>query len=133
MAPVQTRSMADKVSLSGVRRSLRHDLAAAGVAEPVTFDCLVAVTEIWSRAAGDGGVDPGASVTWDITPTEARFYIQAERTRDGCKASHPSRSSVVRPAASVEELSLSLVTGLMDGVDVTDGAAGRTFCLTKFL
>lgn len=133
MASVQTRSMADKASLSGIRRSLRHDLAAAGVAEPVAFDCLVAVTEIWSRAARDGTADPGASVTWDITPTEARFYIQAERTRDGCKASHPSRGSVPRPAASAEELSLTLVTGLMDGVDVTEGAGGRIFCLTKIL
>ncbi len=133
MASVHTRSMADKASLSGIRRSLRHDLAAAGVAEPVAFDCLIAVSEIWTRAADDGSVDPGTSVTWDITPTEARFYIQAERTRDACKASHPSRGSVSRPAVSLEELSLSLVSGLMDGVDVTDGAAGRTFCLTKFL
>lgn len=132
MASVQTRSVADKASLSGIRRSLRHDLAAAGVAEPVAFDCLVAVSEAWSLA-GDGSADPITSVTWDLTPTEARFYIHAECTRDGCKASHPSRGAADPSPVSSDELSLSLVAGLMDGVDVAESGPGRTFCLTKFL
>lgn len=92
MGCVHTTSVADKASLSDLRRSLRHDLAAAGVADPVTFDCLVAVGELWSRAGGGISGQPGPSVTWDISPTELRFQVRSSHTIDGCKASHPSRT-----------------------------------------
>lgn len=135
MAHVQTRTVADKASLSDLRRSLRHELAAAGVPDPITFDCLVAVTEMWSRSA-PLPTDPAPEVRWDITPAEARFYIQGGGSEQACKASHPSRAASAPldvAVATLDEASIALVTGLMDGVRVTDGPSGRTVCLTKSL
>ena len=134
MAAVQTRTVADKASLSDLRRSLRHDLAAAGAPDPIAFDCLVAVTELWSRSAAQP-LEPAPSVRWDITPSEARFYIQRCGTKESCKASHPSRAmpSIDLSQGALDDLALTLVTGLMDRVDVVDGPAGRIVCLTKSL
>ena len=134
MADVQTRTVADKASLSDLRRTLRQDLAAAGVAEPVTFDCLVAVTEMWAHSAARAA-DPAPSVRWDITPSEARFYIQGCGTKESCMASHPSRAmpSVALPADGLEDLAMTLVSGLMDRVEVVETSSGRTIHLTKSL
>lgn len=134
MADVQTKTVADKASLSDLRRILRQDLAAAGVADPVTFDCLVAITEMWSRSAARAA-DPAPSVRWDITSSEARFYIQGCGTKESCMASHPSRSvpSLALATDTLEELSMALVAGLMDGVEVVETPSGRTIRLTKSL
>lgn len=132
MSLVQTRMVADKASLSDLRRSLRHDLAAAGASDPVAFDCLIAVSEMWSRSA-DQPLEPPA-VRWDITASEARFYIEGCGTKETCMASHPSRAMPLDlSAGALDDLSISLVTALMDKVDVVDGPSGRTFCLTKSL
>jgi anti-sigma regulatory factor (Ser/Thr protein kinase) len=136
MASVQTRSVADKASLSDLRRSLRHDLAAAGVAEATTFDCLIAVTEACNRAtANSSSADPGASITWDTTPTEARFCIEGACSRDACRAFHPSRTDHLdlTDTASSDDMSLALINGLMDRVEVVSGARGRIVSLTKLL
>lgn len=134
MANVQTRTVADKASLSDLRRTLRQDLAAAGVADPVTFDCLVAVTEMWTRSAVRPA-DPAPCVRWDITSSEALFYIEGCATKEACMASHPSRAmgSLDLPPDDLDDLSMTLVAGLMDGVEVLDTASGRTIRLTKSL
>ncbi|MFP5353180.1 MAG: ATP-binding protein [Actinomycetota bacterium] len=126
--------MADKASLSDLRRTLRQDLAAAGVADPVTFDCLVAVTEMWTRSAGRAA-DPAPSVHWDITSSEACFSIEGCTTKSSCMACHPSRprSALEMPSETLEDLSMALVTGLMDRVEVSETTSGRTIRLTKLL
>ena len=134
MADVQTRTVADKASLSDLRRTLRQDLAAAGVAETVTFDCLIAITEMWTRSASRPA-DPPPSVRWDITPAEACFYIHGCGTKESCMASHPSRTmpSLDLPADTLDELSMTMVSGLMDRVEVLETSSGRTIRLTKSL
>lgn len=134
MVDVQTRTVADKASLSDLRRLLRQDLAAAGVSDPITFDCLVAVTEMWARSTGRPA-DPAPCVHWDISSSEACFSIEGCATKESCMASHPSRPMPLLDLTpdTLEELSMALVTGLMDRVEVSETSSGRTIRLTKLL
>ena len=113
---------------------MRHDLAAAGASDPIAFDCLVAVTEMWTRSTAQP-LEPAPSVRWDITASEACFYIERCGTKESCKATHPSRAmpAIDLSQVDLDDLSMALVTSLMDRVDVVDGPSGRTFCLRKSL
>ena len=136
---MQTRSVADKASLSGLRRSIRADLSEAGVDPSTAFDCLVAVTEACTQAliACDGEGDEPA-VTWGFEPGAVRFDVREHAcTRAVSKATHPSG----RPSAGILEgaellgpdLPLALMRSLMDVVEVSQGPSGRIVSLTKLL
>lgn len=135
---VHTSSVADKASLSGLRRSIRADLSLAGVDPSCAFDCLVAVTEACTQVLlarpWEGGEGP--TITWEIEPGCVRFHIHERFTRTSSKASHPSgggRSTFVGAEVVPDGLPYALINGLMDEVVVRDGSGGRITSLTKQL
>ncbi len=135
---VQTISVADKASLSGLRRSIRADLSRAGVDPSFAFDCLVAVTEACTQLLlrHSGEMADGPAITWEIDSGCVRFQIHERFTRTSCKASHPSgggRVSFRGRDVVPDDLPLALMNGLMDEVVVRDGSGGRTTTLTKQL
>ena len=135
---VQTRSVADKASLSGLRRSIHADLIGAGVDPSYAFDCLVAVTEACTRLLLDPSseMSDGPAITWEIEGGCVRFQIYERCTRTSSKASHPSGGGrTFWPDLEVvpDDLPFALMNGLMDQVVVTDGSKGRTTTLTKQL
>lgn len=135
---VQTRSVADKASLSDLRRSIRSDLARAGVDPSCTFDCLVAVTEACTQVLLQNKPEAveGPAITWEIEAERVRFHIYERCTPTSSKASHPSGGgrSTFRGAEVVpSDLAVTLMSGLMDNVVVRDGSGGRTTTLTKQL
>jgi anti-sigma regulatory factor (Ser/Thr protein kinase) len=131
---VQTHSVADKASLSGLRRSIRSDLARAGVDPALTFDCLVAVTEACTQILlGSDGSDE-AAITWSIEESAATFSIHQTCGRERCRASHPAGRSRPGPATAEildGDLPLALMRQLMDRVSVEEGPGGRRTTLTK--
>ena len=136
---MQTHSVADKASLSGLRRSIRADLAHAGVDPSAAFDCLVAVTEACTQALVhcDGEGDEPA-VSWTLHPGSVRFDVRETAcTRAVSKATHPSGRSPVASDAVEEllgpDLPLALMRSLMDEVEVSEGPSGRIVSLTKLL
>lgn len=135
---VQTRSVADKASLSGLRRSIHADLSRAGVDPSCAFDCLVALTEACTRALlqRPSEMSEGPAITWEIGADHVRFHIYEACTRTRSKASHPSgggRSTFAGSEVVPRDLPLALTNGLMDEVLVRDGSGGRTTTLTKQL
>lgn len=135
---MQTRSVADKASLSGLRRSIRADLSRAGVDPACAFDCLVAVTEACTQVllAGSNGISDGPGITWEIDAACVRFHIHERCTRASSKASHPSGggpSTFTDHEVVPHDLPFALMQGLMDEVVVRDGSGGRTTTLTKQL
>lgn len=133
MGGVQPTSVADKASLSDLRRSIRADLAAAGADPSITFDCLVAVTEACAAAlAGcSEGSDP-PDISWDVHPGWVCFRVTQTCERTRSKAWHPSRAAAGRGVVD-DALPLVLIQGLMDGVRVEDRPSGRIVTLTKLL
>lgn len=136
---MQTHSVADKASLSGLRRSIRAVLADAGVDPSAAFDCLVAVTEACTQAlihCKDEGDEP--AVSWRLDPGSIRFDVrEAACTRAVSKATHPS-GRYPRATGAVDELlgpdlPLALMRSLMDEVEVCEGPSGRIVSLTKLL
>lgn len=134
---VQTRSVADKASLPGVRRSIRADLSRAGVDPSLAFDCLVALTEACTQVLlHSAGMPHGPAITWEIDGECVRFQIHEPCTRTSSKASHPSgggRAIFSGPEVVPTDLPLACMNGLMDEVVVRDGSGGRTTTLTKQL
>ena len=138
MVDVQTRSVADKASLSDLRRSIRADLTRAGVDPGRAFDCLVAVTEACTKVLLQQATDSfdGPAITWEIDSGCVRFQIHERFTRTSSKASHPSGGGrATFPGLEVvpDDLPLALMSGLMDEVVVRDGSGGRITTLTKQL
>lgn len=136
MVLVQTRTVADKASLSGLRRAIRGDLSRAGVEPAAVFDCLVAVTEAWNHVLEDAASDHAApALAWSVESGSVRFQVQESCTRASARASHPSgRGRPAGPLQTVaDDLPLALMRTVMDEVDVEDGPAGRMISLTKHL
>ncbi|HJR45952.1 MAG TPA: ATP-binding protein [Actinomycetota bacterium] len=132
---MQTRSVADKASLSGLRRSIRADLSHAGVDPSLAFDCLVAVTEACTQALTNcHGDDDEPAVSWTLDSTSVRFDV-AERacTRAVSRAAHPSGGGQPAGEVLVPDLPLALMRSLMDEVQVSQGPSGRIVSLTKLL
>ena len=134
---MQPTPVADKASLSDLRRSIRADLAGRGVDPSVAFDCLVAVTEACAAAlvgCEDGPEVP--DVSWVLEPGCICFRVCHTCTRRRSKASHPSRAAAgdtdLRDVVD-ENLPRTLIEGLMDDVRVQDGPSGRIVTLTKLL
>lgn len=128
--------MADKASLSGLRRSIRADLCRAGVDPSLTFDCLVAITEACTQVLLKGRQDGDEpAVTWQIDRSHVCFEVRETCSRAASKASHPSgRSATVAGTDAVgENLPLAVMKSLMDDVRVLDGPRGRTISLTKLI
>lgn len=132
---VHAHLLVDRESLAGIRRRIRADLARAGLAPSVAFDCLVAVTEACTNAlAGERDGDLMPDVGWTVEPDRVRFYItDFSNAQWHARAAHPSRD----PAAEAElerriaGMGLDLMRRLMDEVDVRAGARGTIVELVK--
>jgi hypothetical protein len=132
---VQTRSVADKASLSGLRRSIRADLAHAGVDPSLAFDCLVAVTEACTQALTHcHAVDEEPAVSWTLDSRCVRFDVSEPAcTRAVSKATHPSGGPGAMDDPLGPDLPLAMMRSLMDEVEVSQGPSGRIVSLTKLL
>ena len=131
---MRTHPLADKTSLSGVRRAIRSDLNRAGADPSLSFDCLVAVTEACTNALmhGHGTEDPAPEIRWEIDRGEVRFFVQDYSNQQWSRTSHPSWNG----ADDLDEervggFGLDLMRGLMDEVELHIGPDGTTVCLTK--
>jgi serine/threonine-protein kinase RsbW len=124
--------LADKSSLSGIRKLIRAELRDVDAPASESFDCLVAVTEACTNALlhgrGDGeGPDP--EVSWEIDRGEARFTI-----RDF--ADHGSSKPTDRPRDKEDRdggYGLKMMRQLMDNVDIRFSPRGTTVLLVKVL
>lgn len=127
--------LADKASLSGVRRAIRAELNRAGVDPSLSFDCLVAVTEACTNAIVHGGIhdDRPPEIGWEIDRAEVRFYVRDFSTQEWSRRAHPSRRVVVNGdvADRVGGFGLELMRNLMDEVQIATGAGGTTVELVK--
>jgi anti-sigma regulatory factor (Ser/Thr protein kinase) len=132
---VRKHPLADKASLSGVRKEIRADLTKVGADPSLSFDCLVAVTEACTNALvhGHRADDPPPEILWEIDGHSARFYIQDYSTQEWSKTSHPSRDAEAEFEERIGGFGLDLMRGLMDEVDIQIGSDGTTVCLVKQL
>lgn len=130
--------LADKASLSGVRRAIRSDLNRAGADPSLSFDCLVAVTEACTNALmhGHDDEDPLPEIEWEIDGEAARFFVQDYSTQHWSRTSHPSWDGL-EELADIEDrvggFGLDLMRGLMDEVEIRIGPDGTTVSLIKRL
>jgi Histidine kinase-like ATPase domain len=136
------RAVADRASLSGIRKRIRAELAQAGADPSSSFDCLVAVTQACShalfhgRSPSAGGYTP--QIRWEIGNEKACFYVEEPPTRERrAMAAHPSR---VSPRVSegerertAEGYELDLMRGLMDEVEIDVSESVTTLRLLKRL
>jgi len=132
---VRKHPLADKASLSGIRKEIRADLSKAGADPSLSFDCLVAVTEACTNALvhGHRADDAPPEILWEIDGRSARFYIQDYSTQEWSKTSHPSRDAEAEFEERIGGFGLDLMRGLMDEVDIQIGSHGTTVCLVKRL
>jgi serine/threonine-protein kinase RsbW len=135
---VRKYALADKASLSDVRRQIRAELNGVGVDPAASFDCLVAVTEACTNALmhghDDGVEDPSPEIHWRIDVDTAEFYVQDYSTQQWSRTSHPSWDAgdeIGEPEVRVGGFGLDLMRGLMDEVEIRIGPGGTTVCLVK--
>ncbi len=101
------------------------------------FDCLVAVTEACSNALMHGVDDDGPlpEISWDIAPTEARFFVQDYASQEWSMAAHPSGGLAdLSPEAAEDRVGgygLKIMRELMDDVDIVVSSSGTTVKLVK--
>jgi anti-sigma regulatory factor (Ser/Thr protein kinase) len=132
---VNKRPLADKASLSAIRKAIRADLSKAKADPSLAFDCLVAITEACTNALlhGHSVDDPAPEILWEVDGAAARFYIQDYSTQQWSKTSHPSRDAEAELEQRIGGYGLDLMRGLMDEVDIQMGPEGTTVCLVKSL
>lgn len=130
---MNTHPVADKASLSGIRKLIRSDLNRAGIDPSLGFDCLIAITEACANALlhASVGRESPPRIAWDIGPDNARFYVQDFATRPwNSKTMHPSRTES-DAEAQYGGFGIDLMRGLMDEVDIDVGPNGTTVSLVK--
>jgi anti-sigma regulatory factor (Ser/Thr protein kinase) len=132
---VNKRPLADKASLSAIRKAIRADLSKAKADPSLAFDCLVAITEACTNALlhGHRVDDPTPEILWEVDGAAARFYIQDYSAQQWSKTSHPSRDAEAELEQRIGGYGLDLMRGLMDEVDIQMGPEGTTVCLVKSL
>ena len=128
---VQVQALADKSSLSGIRRAIRVQLQDAEASPSQSFDCLVAVTEactnalLHGRGAGDAR-DP--EVEWEITHACARFLIRDFAPHERAKSKTTPKDKEKRDGG----YGLKMMRQLMDEVDIKFSPTGTTVALVKY-
>jgi serine/threonine-protein kinase RsbW len=126
---VRRHDLVDEATLAHVRRSLRHDLATAGVDSSIEFDCLVAVTEACTNALLHGHGDEVPRVSWRINGTTAFFTVEDYSRHRWVRLDSVDGSGDAR----VGGFGLDLMERLMDRVDITIEDDGTTVELIKRL
>ena len=137
---VQCGPLVDKASVSEVRQRLQEELESSGIDDVAAFDCLVALTEASSNAFlhghGEHTAERPPQVDWDITPSEVVLIIRDFSSHGWETTSYPSvpvDAEFTAPEDRIGGLGLSLMSGLMDDVDIARTSEGTTVTLTRSL
>lgn len=140
---MRNQPVANRASLSGIRKKIRAELAGAGADPAFSFDCLVAVTEACTNALIHGyevadGDAPSPEIRWEIEGGAARFYVRDYSRREWTsRVAHPSRDADPLSPEEVDRrargLGLEIMRSLMDEVAVDVGSNGTTVSLYKRL
>ena len=126
--------------MSEVRKRLRTELQNSGADETVAFECLVAMTEACSNAFMHGHseatVDRPPLAEWTITPDAVMLIIRDFSSHGWDATSYPSvpfDAEMTGAEDRVGGLGLTLMSELMDEVDIDRGPYGTTVTLTRSL
>ena len=122
------QTLADKSSLSGIRKQIRSELNSIGAPSGPAFDCLVAVTEACTNAllhGVDANGSPAPEISWSIDESCARFLIKDFSNKEGAERRDPE--SEPRDGG----FGLPMMRKLMDTVDVHFSPSGTTVALEK--
>ena len=134
---MQSHLLADKASLSKIRKLIRFDLVRVGAEQSVVFDCLVAVTETCARALEGRAEQRGepSRVTWKIDRDRAEFCIEDFSERAEPPEGQPGRRfhEVIERETGLSGLGDDVVAAVMDRVEVDDSSGSRTVTMTKAL
>ena len=124
---VHTETLADRSTLSAIRRQIRAALNEVGAPTASAFDCLVAVTEACTNALLHGQAEgaPAPEVRWEVTTDIARFEITDFSGREG--AEPPPQNEIPRDGG----FGLQLMRQLMDDVDIRFSPSGTTVSMEK--
>lgn len=135
MILVKAHPVADKASLSAIRRQIRLELNRLRIDPSELFDCLVAVTEAGTHALLHGvQQDRPPTVAWEIGRDGALFYVRDFGGRAWSRVSHPSRRSDDEQPAGADAVGgygIEIMRGLMDEVDIDVGPDGTCVRLVK--
>ncbi|HEX2240477.1 MAG TPA: ATP-binding protein [Actinomycetota bacterium] len=133
---LQRHQIGDKASLSTIRRSIRSELANAGIDPAQVFDCLIAVTEACTNALVHGrdcdGEEPAPEIVWDIRDSSATFWVRDFSSARRSRAVHPAAGdSRVASEDSLQGMGIALMDDLMDHLEIRRGPAGTVVTLRK--
>lgn len=134
---MQRHQVADKASVSEIRKRIRGELSRAGIDPSHSFDCLVAVTEACTNALlhgyGNRQGNPVPEVSWDVSTQAARFRVRDYSTQrwDSHDVSPPRTEVAALRDGRHGGFGLNLMRGLMDEVDIVVGISGTTVSLVK--
>jgi anti-sigma regulatory factor (Ser/Thr protein kinase) len=130
--------VADRRSLSGIRRRLRAEMSRLEIDPSLSFDCLVAVTEACTNALVHGMNESDAAhprLSWEIDRDFARFAVEDFSAHGWSMAAHPSGGLLDMSREQYERrvggFGLPIMRQLMDDVDIHIGSRGTTVVLTK--
>jgi serine/threonine-protein kinase RsbW len=127
--------LADKGSLSDLRRAIRADLVGAGMDPSDAFDCLVSVTEACTNALlhGRETEEHSPEITWDIHTAAVVFCVRDYSALKWSRTKHPSRhlEEDFLEDARFGGFGLDVMRRLMDDVRIDVSAQGTEVCMTK--
>jgi anti-sigma regulatory factor (Ser/Thr protein kinase) len=134
-----SHSVADKGSLSVIRRQLRADLGRLEIDPSLSFDCLVAVTEACTNALVHGTQSSKEvavpRLTWEIDRQSARFWVEDFSLQGWSMAAHPSggvgEANLREYEGRIGGFGLPIMRKMMDDVDIQVDARGTTVVMTK--
>lgn len=123
-------TLADKSSLSGIRKQIRSELNAIDAPADPAFDCLVAVTEACTNAllhGGDADSSRSPVISWTIESDCARFKIEDYSGKEGAEPLDSDGSEDPRDGG----YGLAMMRRLMDSVDIRFSPVGTTVSMEK--
>jgi anti-sigma regulatory factor (Ser/Thr protein kinase) len=134
---VPLHALADKSSLSGIRKLIRARLMEVSAPASESFDCLVAVTEACTNALVHGRGDkeaPDPQVSWEIDHEVARFNIKDFATFKETKTVDLQERKDEKDAKEERDggYGLKMMRQLMDEVDIQFNPGGTTVLLVKY-
>ena len=129
---MHVETLANKASLSSVRRLIRSELNKMGAPPAQAFDCLVAVTEACTNALLHGRSDPDCpppKIKWEIERATARFEIRDYSNEKGAEPNPADLAKVPPPRDG--GYGLQMMRQLMDEVDIDFSSRGTTVSMSK--
>lgn len=132
---IQKHQIADKASLSAIRKSIRYELSGAGIDPAEAFDCLVAITEACTNALVHGrdcdGEEPDPEIAWDIGALYATFWVRDFSSARLSRMAHPAGELLSSGEDTLQGMGIALMRDLMDDVRIQRGPTGTEVILKK--